>query len=197
LNSSERCQVRELNYMDIFSRAQNFISKKSDSNLIIAIFGIIYFASQIKIASIVHPLGIDMLRIQTTLSSDSFKEIASGWIASGQIGLYYKHFYFDNFHPIWYSIFLSLLIARAFKINNINPKFNFFILTPFVAGVCDLIENMMHLYFLADLKRATPVLVALSGLATNTKWFLALSGVAIITILIGVWVVKTFIIKKK
>ncbi|MEN6432396.1 MAG: hypothetical protein WA096_06555 [Smithella sp.] len=183
--------------MDIFSRAQNFISKKSDSNLIIAIFGIIYFASQIKIASIVHPLGIDMLRIQTTLSSDSFKEIASGWIASGQIGLYYKHFYFDNFHPIWYSIFLSLLIARAFKINNINPKFNFFILTPFVAGVCDLIENMMHLYFLADLKRATPVLVALSGLATNTKWFLALSGVAIITILIGVWVVKTFIIKKK
>lgn len=183
--------------MDIFSRAQNFISKKSDSNLIIAIFGIIYFASQIKIASIVHPLGIDMLRIQTTLSSDSFKEIASGWIASGQIGLYYKHFYFDNFHPIWYSIFLSLLIARAFKINNINPKFNFIILTPFVAGVCDLIENMMHLYFLADLKRATPVLVALSGLATNTKWFLALSGVAIITILIGVWVVKTFIIKKK
>jgi hypothetical protein len=183
--------------MDIFSRAQNFISKKSDSNLIIAIFGIIYFASQIKIASIVHPLGIDMLRIQTTLSSDSFKEIASGWIASGQIGLYYKHFYFDNFHPIWYSIFLSLLIARAFKINNINPKFNFFILTPFVAGVCDLIENMMHLYFLADLKRATPVLVALSGLATNTKWFLALSGVAIVTILIGVWVVKTFIIKKK
>jgi hypothetical protein len=183
--------------MDIFSRTQNFISKKSDSNLIIAIFGIIYFASQIKIASIVHPLGIDMLRIQTTLSSDSFKEIASGWIASGQIGLYYKHFYFDNFHPIWYSIFLSLLIARAFKINNINPKFNFFILTPFVAGVCDLIENMMHLYFLADLKRATPVLVALSGLATNTKWFLALSGVAIVTILIGVWVVKTFIIKKK
>ncbi|MFZ2399513.1 MAG: hypothetical protein WAW31_12725 [Smithella sp.] len=183
--------------MDIFSRAQNFISKKSDSNLIIAIFGIIYFASQIKIASIVHPLGIDMLRIQTTLSSDTFKEIASGWIASGQIGLYYKHFYFDNFHPIWYSIFLSLLIARAFKINNINPKFNFIILTPFVAGVCDLIENMMHLYFLADLKRATPVLVALSGLATNTKWFLALSGVAIVTILIGVWVVKTFIIKKK
>jgi hypothetical protein len=138
-----------------------------------------------------------MLRIQTTLSSDTFKEIASGWIASGQIGLYYKHFYFDNFHPIWYSIFLSLLVARAFKINNINPKFNFIILTPFVAGICDLIENMMHLYFMADLKRATPALVALSGTATNTKWFLALSGVAIVSILIGVWIVKIFIMKKK
>lgn len=183
--------------MDILLRAENFISRKSDSNLIIAIFGIIYFASQIKIASIVHPLGIDMLRIQTTLSGDTFKEIASGWIASGQIGLYYKHFYFDNFHPIWYSIFLSLLIARAFKINNINPKFNVFILTPFVAGICDFFENMMHLYLLADLQRATPALVALSGLATNTKWFLALSGVAIVSILIGISIVKNFIPKKK
>ncbi len=183
--------------MDILLRTENFISKKSNSNLIIAIFGIIYFASQIKIASIVHPLGIDMLRIQTTLSSDTFKEIASGWIASGQIENYYKHFYFDNFHPIWYSIFLSLLIARAFKINNINPKFNFFILTPFIAGICDFFENMMHLYLLADLQRATPALVALSGLATNTKWFLALSGVAIVSILIGISIVKNFITKKK
>lgn len=183
--------------MDILLRTENFISKKSDSNLIIAIFGIIYFASQIKIASIVHPLGIDMLRIQTTLSNDTFKEIASGWIASGQIENYYKHFYFDNFHPIWYSIFLSLLIARVFKINDINPKFNFIVLTPLIAGICDFFENMMHLYFLADLKRATPALVALSGLATNTKWFLALSGVAIVTILICISIVKIFITKKK
>ena len=179
--------------MNIFSRAENFISKKSDSNILIAIFGILYFASQLKIASIVYPLGIDILRIQTTLSSDTFKEIASSWIASGQIGIYYKHFNFDNFHPIWYSIFLSLLIARTFKINHINPKFNFIILTPFIAGICDLIENMMHLYFLSDLRRATPALVALSGTATNTKWFLSLSGVAIVSILIGVWIVKKFI----
>jgi flagellar biogenesis protein FliO len=52
---------------------------------------------------------------------------------------------------------------------------------------------MMHLYFLADLNRATPALVALSGTATNTKWFLSLSGVAIASILITVWIVKKFI----
>jgi len=176
--------------MGIFSRAGNYIIKKSDSNFLIAIFGILYFASQIKIASIVHPLGIDMLRIQTTLSSDTFKAIASGWIASGQINIYYQHFYYDNIHPVWYSIFLSLLIARTFKINGVNPKFNFIILTPFVAGICDLIENMMHLYFLADLNRATPALVALSGTATNTKWFLSLSGVALVSVLVAVWFVK-------
>jgi hypothetical protein len=181
--------------MGIFLRVENYIIKKSDSNILIAIFGILYFASQIKIASIVQPLGIDMLRIQMTLSNDTFKEIASRWIASGQVNIYYQHFYYDNFHPLWYSIFLSLLIARTFKINNVSPKFNFIILTPFVAGICDLIENMMHLYFLADLNRATPALVALSGTATNTKWFLSLSGVAIVSILFVVWFVKKFILK--
>lgn len=184
--------------MGIFTRAENFISQKSDSNVLIAIFGIIYFTSQLIISSIMNPLGIkDALILQTTFSNDTFKAIASGWIATGQIGIYYEHFYFDNFHPIWYSIFLSLLIARTFKINNTNPKFNFIILTPFIAGICDLIENMMHLYLLADLNRATPALVALSGTATNTKWLLALSGVAIVIVLTIVWFVETFIKKKK
>ncbi|KQC11019.1 MAG: hypothetical protein APR62_10790 [Smithella sp. SDB] len=184
--------------MNIFLRAENFIIRKSDSNFLIAVFGIFYFTSQIIIGSILHPLGVkNALVLQTTFSSDTFKSIASVWIASGQINTYYKHFYFDNFHPIWYSIFLSLLIAKAFKIKNINPKFNFIIFTPFIAGICDLIENIMHIYFLADLNRATPALVALSGLATNTKWFLALSGVAIVSILIAVWIVKNFITRIK
>lgn len=184
--------------MSIFTRSENFIIQKSDASILIVIFGIIYFTSQLIIGSITHPLGIkDVLTLQTTFSNDTFKAIASGWIASGQIGRYYEHFYFDNFHPIWYSIFLSLLMARTFKINNINPKFNFIILTPFVAAICDLFENMMHLYFLADLNRATPALVALSGTATNTKWFLALSGVAIVIVLTIVWLMRTFIIKIK
>lgn len=181
--------------MGIFSKAENFIIQESDSNILIAVFGIIYFTSQIIIGSIIYPLGADALTLQTTFSSDTFKEIALRWIVSGQIAIYDQHFYFDNFHPVWYSIFLSLLLARTFKINHINPQFNFMILTPFVAGICDLVENMMHLYFLGDLYRATPMLVALSGLATNTKWFLALSGVAIVSVLVVARFVKTFMAK--
>jgi hypothetical protein len=56
---------------------------------------------------------------------------------------------------------------------------------------------MMHLYFLSDLRRATPALVAISGTATNTKWLLALSGVAIVVVLSIRWFIKTFIKKKK
>lgn len=182
--------------MGIFSKAENFIITKSDSNILIVLFGVIYFTSQIIIGSIMHKIGpLKALALQTTMCSDKFKTIASGWIASGEIEAYYRHFYFDNLHPIWYGIFLSLLIARAFKINSINPKFNWVILTAFIAAICDLFENMMHLYFLADLNRATPMLVAISGLATNTKWFLALSGTLIAVVLIGFWIVKKFIIK--
>ena len=184
--------------MSIFTRAENFITQKSDSNILIAVFAVIYFTSQITIASILHKIGpLKALALQTTFSSDTFKRIASGWIASGEIGTYYEHFYFDNFHPIWYSIFLSLLIARTFKISNINPKFNFIILTPFLAGICDLFENIMHLYFLADLNRATPVLVALSGIATNTKWFLASIGVVTVFFLFAAGILKKFILRKK
>lgn len=183
--------------MSMLAKVENLIIKKSNSNFLIALFAVIYFTSQIIIGSILHKLGtLNALALQTTMCSEKFKTIASGWIASAEIAGYYRHFYFDYFHPVWYSIFLSLLIARAFKINNVNPKFNWVVLTPFVAAICDYFENTMHLYFLADLNRATPLLVALSGLATNTKWALAALGVIVVTVLSGIWLVK-FILKKK
>ena len=180
--------------MGILSKAENYIIKKSDSNFLIALFAVLYFTSQIIIGSILHKLGtLNALALQTTLCSEKFKTIALRWIASGEIADYYRHFYFDYFHPIWYSIFLSLLIARVFKINHVNSKFNWFILTPFAAAICDFFENTMHLYFLADLNRATPLLVALSGFATNTKWALAALGVITVTILVMARLKKTLL----
>jgi hypothetical protein len=157
---------------------------------------IVYFTSQAIIGSILHEIGaLNVLALQTTFSSEMFRSIAAGWIASGDIELYYKHFYFDFFHPLWYSILLSLLIARAFTLNDVNPRFNFMILTPFVAGLCDLVENSIHVYILADPNRATPLLVWFSGLAANVKWFLAFLGLATAMFLIGFWIVKRYVFK--
>ena len=176
--------------------AENYVLKKSDSNFLIALFAVIYFTSQIILGTIFHKIGtLQAFMLQTTLSSGNFKDIASGWIASGQIGIYYQHFYLDYFHPLWYSIFLSLMVARAFKMNHVNPKFNGVVLTPFIAGLCDIFENTMHIYFLSDLDRATPVLVAMSGLATNTKWILSLSVTALVIVLTAYRVIKRSIIK--
>ena len=183
--------------MKYFAPAEKYIMEKSDSSFLIGLFAFLYFTSQIIIGSILHKVGtLDALALQTTLCSEKFKAIVLEWMASGRIGFYYQHFYLDFIHPVWYSIFLSLLIARAFKMNNVNPKFNWVVLTPFVAGLCDIFENAMHVYFLADLDRATPLLVALSGLATNTKWILSLSVTAMAIVLIAYWIIKKFIIKK-
>ena len=183
--------------MKCFAPAEKYIMEKSDSSFLIGLFAFIYFTSQIIIGSILHKVGtLDALALQTTLCSEKFKAIVLEWMASGRIEFYYQHFYLDFIHPVWYSIFLSLLIARAFKMNNVNPKFNWVVLTPFVAGLCDIFENAMHVYFLADLDRATPLLVALSGLATNTKWILSLSVTAMAIVLIAYWIIKKFIIKK-
>jgi hypothetical protein len=183
--------------MNVVAGMIQYIKNKSNSNFLIALFGVIYTASQIIIGSILHKIGtLKALQLQTTLSNETFKGIASQWIASGEIGAYYKHFYFDNFHPIWYSIFLSLLIARVFKINRVDPKYDFVMLTPFIAALCDFFENAMHLYFLADLNRATPFWVALSGAATNTKWFLAFIGVMIVAVSVVRGLIKIFLKKE-
>lgn len=183
--------------MEILSRAEDFMIRKSNSTFLIALFMIIYFTSQIIIGSILHDIGtLNALALQTTFSRDMFMSIAVGWLASGEIEMYYKHFYFDFLHPLWYSILLSLLIARSFTLNQVNPKFNFMILTPFMAGLCDLVENSMHVYMLADLDRATNSLVWFSGLAANTKWFLAFLGLGTSIFLIGLWMIKRYILKR-
>ncbi len=182
--------------MNVLAGAIRYIKDKSDSNFLIALFGIIYTVSQVIIGSILHKIGaLKALKLQSTLSSETFKTIASQWIASGEIEAYYRHFRFDNFHPVWYSVFLSLLIARAFKVNRVDSKYDFVILTPFLAALCDFFENAMHLYFLADLNRATPFLVALSGAATNTKWLLAFIGVMVVAVSVVRWLVKNFLKK--
>ena len=177
--------------MNAFKRAQTFISRKSDSNRLIALFAVIWLISQITIGWILGPIGsLNVLALQTTLSSADFKSIVASWIALGQIAAYHAHFFLDNMHPIWYSLFLSLTIARLFKINAINSKFDWMLMTPFVAGACDLFENAMHLYFLADLNRATPALVALSGVTSLTKWFLVCAGLAVVCSLAITWCVR-------
>ena len=53
--------------MGIFSRAENYVIKKSESNFLIALFAVIYFTSQIIIGSILHKIGtLDALALQTT-----------------------------------------------------------------------------------------------------------------------------------
>ncbi len=147
------------------------------------IFGVIYFISQVSIAIILEPVGADaVLQLQTTFSAETFVQIIEQWKEAGTLPYYLKHFYLDFPHPIWYSIFLASLVARAMNANNFEGKFDLLILLPFVAGLSDLMENTFHLIFLTDMNRVTPQLVFVSALFCNLKWLLCGLSLVFVTV---------------
>jgi hypothetical protein len=164
------------------------IRRLAGSLPVILISGLLFVVSQSILAWYFHRVGAGMaLRLQTTLSSETFRAIVTGWQLTGKTALYLDHFYFDTFHPFWYSVFLSLLLARVFVANGVPRRYDFVLLLPFVAGALDLIENALHLWFLADLGRATAVPVALSGTASIVKWVLAAGGTVTVGVLALRW----------
>ena len=85
----------------------------------------VYFLSQITIAQILGPLGeVTVLELQTTYSPARFLAIINHWQATDLMKHYYAHFTFDHVHPIWYSIFLSSLLAFSMKRDGMDAKYH-------------------------------------------------------------------------
>lgn len=151
---------------------------------VIITFGIIYFTSQFAIGSILHEIGIkELLVLQTTLSLHTFKSIIQNWTSEGLIGVYLSHFYFDMFHPIWYSIFLSSLLAFIIKKREIKKFSSLLVVMPFIAGVLDCVENIMHIFFLSRPEYLIAPLVIVSGVSAITKWAITCISVLLIILL--------------
>ncbi len=139
--------------------------------------GLICFASQITIMNIVHPLNsLVVLQLQTSFSPDQFLEIIGQWESEGLLHYYQEHFFFDNVHPVWYGFFISSLLAFTFHRLNFDSKYLVYRATPFIAGMCDMVENLFHYWFLADLSRVTILPVSISAIFCLVKWILLLGS---------------------
>jgi len=136
-------------------------------------FGAAYFLSQAAIGARVHALGADMLRVQTTLSAETVRAIFAKWDAAGLVDVYSSHYSYDMVHPLWYGVFLTALLARGFDANRVPASRNALLLLPFVAAVCDLLENLIHLTFVADRANITTSAVLIANGAALTKWAIA------------------------
>ena len=134
----------------------------------------LYLINQTIIGGIVHPLGANMLNLQLTMNAGVFSQIVQSW-NSHQLAAYYRHFYFDFPHPFIYAAFLASAIATLSKQEGTAKvsmhRFLFYL--PFVAGTCDMLENLLHLFLVPRVPEIPEFLVTLSGAATNIKWFLA------------------------
>src|SRR3989338_5977590 len=159
------------------------LRQRLDSWTLIIVFGVIYFASQITIGVIVHPLGPDMLAVQTSLSADAVRAIFARWEAAGLLGTYAAHYTLDMVHPLWYGVFLAALLAKGFNANGVAAKWNLLLLVPVVAALCDVTENLVHLSFLADRANITAAAVLFGNGAAMVKWLLAIGSVAAVIVL--------------
>lgn len=151
--------------------------QRLDSWPIILAFGAVYFASQIGIGVIVHPLGPEMLDVQTALSADRVRAIFAAWEAAGLLPVYESHYRYDMIHPLWYGVFLAAMLAKGFNANGVPARWNLLLLLPFVAAGCDVVENFLHLGYIADRATITDANVLLSNGAALLKWLLAIASV--------------------
>lgn len=139
----------------------------------IAITGIVYFVSQAGITWLLGEIEpATVLRLQTTLSAQTFRDIVASLRESGLITSYWRHYLLDFVHPLWYALFLSACLARAFDATAVSSKFDTVLFVPFVAGGLDLVENLAHVVFLLQPDAIVAPLVVLSGLAAIGKWTL-------------------------
>ena len=147
------------------------LREKMDSTRIIIITGALYLISQAAIGMILQPVGIGpFMRLQTSLSEDAVSSIINEWYQADIARFYLQHFYLDFLHPLWYSLFLVSCMSKIFNIQSLPGKWNYLLLLPFIAGIFDLIENILHLLFFSNRENITPFLACLSGTASIAKW---------------------------
>jgi hypothetical protein len=155
---------------------------KLASKKIVAVSGVVYVVSQAAIGYLLLSVGhINALKLQLTLSARTFAHILAQW---GDLGaaLYIKHFYLDYFHAVIYAMFLSSAIAFLTSRTGKRAKaftLGLFVL-PWVAALCDIAENTIHLYLIRNHQAMDIGLVIISGICTWTKWALAAISVAVI-----------------
>lgn len=147
------------------------------------VFFAAFLVSQAIIVSILLQLGhSDPLVLQLTFSRTVFVDILQKWGQTG-IGIYKNHFYVDYPHAFIYAGFLSSLIAYLSAGQDREPVQVHLVLfsLPYVAGLCDLTENTLHLILLANPFAVPDTMVKISATITWMKWGLA--GMSVMVIL--------------
>jgi len=166
----------------------SMIRKKLNEPRLAILFGCLFLVSQLVIAYIIAPLDSSkLIQLQTTFSVATFQAIIAEWRVYDILYLFFIHQYLDLFlHPIFYSLFLGSTLALSMNFAKVEAKYNFTLFLPFIAGLCDVFENSMHLLLLTETELINTFTVGLSACFANSKWLLC--GICILLIII--WTMK-------
>ncbi|WP_176330251.1 hypothetical protein [Oceanobacillus rekensis] len=147
---------------------------KLSKTTVTVIFGLAFLLSQSVILSILIKLNLkDVFVLQTTFDSSVFSTIVNQWESDGVNHHYFNHYYLDFLHPIFYSVFLASLLSKPLNRGLVSDKFSFVIVFPFIAGLFDLVENVLHLHMILNGSYMSGIVV-FSATLSHLKWFLCL-----------------------
>jgi hypothetical protein len=149
----------------------------------VVVFCAAFLVSQAVVVSMLLRLGhSDPLILQLTFSRTVFMDILQKWGQPG-MGIYKKHFFVDYPHAFIYASFLASLIAYLSAEQDREPVQLHLVLfpLPYVAGLCDLAENTLHLILISNPAAVSGTLVKISATMAWTKWGLA--GISMMAII--------------
>ena len=158
-----------------------------DQEWIVVMAGIAYLVSQVTILIILGPIAETMFRLQLSgVSAADYISVFGAWQESGEIAFYRAHLILDDIHWVWYAIFFTALLSLLFNRCDVPASWNWILLLPVGSGLLDWFENKLQHVFLSTSNFTTifDPLPLISTLASNIKWLLALSYIAISIVLL-------------
>lgn len=153
------------------TRAGSFLRHHAEEPSVLLFFGSIYLLSQLSIAVVLEPVGFThALRMQTTLDVNTFRLLVEDLFARGAAEAYTAHYYYDFLHPFWYATVLALGLGWLMNRNALAATHDAWLLLPFLAGLGDEVENVLHLYMVLDTANIAAPLVLVANGASIMKW---------------------------
>jgi len=151
------------------------------------VFGVVYAVSQLTILLLVAPLGRELGELQVSgFTAATYVDVFRRWEAAGVMDAYRSHFLLDDVHWVWYASLLTVLLCTLFERHRISHRFDWVLVVPLAAGLCDAYENHLQHVFLASADHVAVVdpLPLLSTIASITKWTLA-AGCVLLSLALG------------
>lgn len=139
-------------------------------------FGILTGIMYIIVMFIINPMidgkmGIEVIKLQLSFTTENGKSILNGWNEIGQQN-FLKYIYTDYIYAFAYSIFLSSIYLNKVLKNNIKivGKHILILLLPFVAGLFDMIENTIEIFFIKNPNGFSELLFSFHSILASLKW---------------------------
>jgi hypothetical protein len=168
------------------------------SKKIILIFSIILTIIMfIIVVFIVSPMmdggdGTGVVKLQLSFQKVEGIKIVESW---GQLGIsnFNKWIFTDYIYAFAYSLLFATILARLIKKRKlINSNIKYLVLLPFVAGLLDMTENTMELFFINNQTSFSNSLFYLHSLVSTVKFLLIAISLILIIVL---WLKKKKIYK--